>query len=225
MAWGQPEAPQVSSEPPDVFVGCYAVRGSGNSLLSVGQISIRCGVRCRSPGAERDQRQVTLPTLVLAELAEHRERFPSALHLFTSRHGQIVRPRNLRRRAWSDAVRVSGLDPPWASVGELHQGQICAPLSGARRGPGRPTRRVDRIRNDKTRRARRAPPPDQLVASSTTSVGTMERKSRGLCADAAACAGASWQLIPPLTCTLLERTTGFEPATPTLARLYPIGVG
>jgi integrase len=57
------------------------------------------------------RRQVTLPRLIFAELERHRKRFPSPALIFTSPDGAIVRPRNLRRRAWEQAVALAELDP------------------------------------------------------------------------------------------------------------------
>lgn len=57
------------------------------------------------------RRTLTIPRNVLAELEEHRGRFPSASLVFTSPDGGPIRANNLRRREWAQAVRLSGIVP------------------------------------------------------------------------------------------------------------------
>jgi len=110
-----------------VFVGCYAGPRIGELValrwtdldllrrtLSITRSKSEINGQGMIEGATKTKagrRQVTLPTLVIAELDQHRERFPSAMQIFTSPDGEIVRPRNLRRRAWHQAVMLSGLTP------------------------------------------------------------------------------------------------------------------
>jgi integrase len=59
------------------------------------------------------RRTVTLGRLVVAELEQHLEQFPTTPNglIFPSPDGSVLRPRNLRRRAWDKAVTLAGLDP------------------------------------------------------------------------------------------------------------------
>jgi integrase len=111
-----------------VWVGCYAgprigelaaLRWSDLDPLRRTLAIVRKSIEVAGVGVyegptktKAGRRTVTLPRPVAEELERHRRAFaaPDSELIFTSSGGAQIRPHNLRRREWADAIRLAGLD-------------------------------------------------------------------------------------------------------------------
>ena len=110
-----------------VWVGCYAGPRIGElaalrwsdidldgGVLSISRKVVEVsghGMVEGSTKTKAGRRSITLPRRVVVELERHGALFPSDPLVFTSPDGGQLRPNNLRRREWAQAVRLAGLDP------------------------------------------------------------------------------------------------------------------
>lgn len=115
-----------------VLVGCYAGLRIGEQaalrdidvLFATHQLHVREGafepeigpVQYGPLKTKYSKGKVDVPRFLLAGLREHIERWPPPSEgltkgrLFTSPHGEPLRPRNWRRRYWTPAVEAAGLE-------------------------------------------------------------------------------------------------------------------